>query len=84
MRCSSGVGAHRGDKILLLVDRRDVRTICLLTYHLHQGRSVACGCRVARERTGILSGYFCRIRSASALRFSGAIKEMSKVDTAER
>src|SRR6266850_2592711 len=67
-------GTHRGYQILLLVNRGDVRPVRLLTYHLPRRWILTLVRRpidTGDERTGIRSGYFWRMRSASALRFSG-------------
>ena len=62
-------GTNGGYKIFLLVDRRNVCAVRLLTNDLWPNvRHLPLPTSV--ERTGIRSGYFCLIRSASALRFS--------------
>lgn len=89
-------GEIGGDEVLLLVDRRDIRLVCLLADDLCEGarserpsvsddaRGMARSTMRPRPRlallidstewagtlTGMRSGYFCLMRSASALRFS--------------
>lgn len=76
------------DQVLLLVDGRDVRFLYLLAYNLDKklvSRSRIPGERAERcsspiwidELTGMRSAYFCRIRSASALRFSNGCSSLN-------
>lgn len=58
---------HRRYEVLLLVDCGDVTLLRLLADDLASARTaMARWCQL----TGILSGYFCRMRSASAFRLS--------------
>jgi hypothetical protein len=67
-----------GDQVLLLVDGRDVRLLDLLADDLAM-RALVCRAPTSSRGsggwgrswlTGMRSEYFCRMRSASALRFS--------------
>ena len=67
-----------GDKVLLLVDRGDVRLLDLLADDLRTRRAsvmrllwlLGRNAAFVQRLTGMRSVYFCRMRSASALRFS--------------
>lgn len=76
------------NEILLLVDSSDVRLLDLLADDLYSGPSVlllllllatlggrVCVCMA--RLTGILSAYFWRMRSASALRFSNGCSSLN-------
>jgi hypothetical protein len=69
---STLMNAYRGNKIFLFVDRWDVCTIGFLTNYLRTRQWIRAIVIIEcnRVRTGMRSGYFCLIRSASALRFS--------------
>lgn len=64
-----------GYQVLLLVDRCNVGFFDLLADDL----GIVSDIRRAEEekRTGILSAYFCRMRSASALRFSSLCSSLN-------
>lgn len=66
------------DEVLLLVDCRDVRFLDFLaddldTCQRHLLQAVDSG----KIRTGMRSAYFCRMRSASALRFSSLCSSLN-------
>jgi hypothetical protein len=76
------------DQVLLLIDRCDIRLLYLLTDNLDNivvskdclpGKGTErCSSRVSiDELTGIRSAYFCRMRSASALRFSNGCSSLN-------
>lgn len=79
------------NEILLLVDSSDVRLLDLLADDLYSGPSVllllllllatlggrVCVCVCMARLTGILSAYFWRMRSASALRFSNGCSSLN-------
>lgn len=78
VRCAMVAGfTHRGYQVLLFIYRRDVRPVCFLADYLFFRRTlcyihVEASLKETRmgQHTGIRSGYFWRMRSASALRFS--------------
>jgi hypothetical protein len=67
----------RRHKVFLLVYRRDIGFLHLLANHLERQSEQRKGGGEGWAHTGILSVYFCLMRSASALRFSNVCSSLN-------